>query len=54
VRSSVSRLIDAWAPGSGAIVTAAQTMLADVPWENVVALVETVRERGRAAYRGGE
>ena len=53
VRREVSRLIDAWAPGGGAIVTAAQTMVPDVPWANVLALVETVRERGRDAYREG-
>jgi hypothetical protein len=46
VRQTVRGLIDAWSPGGGAIVTAAQTMLPDVPWENVLALVETVREYG--------
>lgn len=51
VRGQARRLIEAWAPGGGAIVTAAQTMLADVPWENVCALVETVREHSREVYR---
>jgi uroporphyrinogen decarboxylase len=43
VRAATRSLIESWAPGGGAIVTAAQTMLPDVPWENVMALVETVR-----------
>jgi uroporphyrinogen decarboxylase len=44
VRAATRALLRAWARGGGAIVTAAQTMLADVPWENVLALVETVRD----------
>jgi uroporphyrinogen decarboxylase len=48
VRSAARSLIEAWAPGGGAIVTAAQTILPDVPWENVLALVEAVR-----GYRAG-
>jgi len=40
-------LIETWAPSGGAIVTAAQTMLADVPWENVQTLVDTIREYSR-------
>lgn len=43
VRAATRALAQSWAPGGGAIVTAAQTMLPDVPWENVLALVETVR-----------
>lgn len=47
VRAATKALIESWAPGGGAIVTVAQTMLPDVPWGNVTALVETVRECGR-------
>jgi uroporphyrinogen decarboxylase len=43
VRAAVQRLAEVWAPGGAAIVTAAQTMLPDVPWENVLALVDAVR-----------
>jgi uroporphyrinogen decarboxylase len=43
VRAAARALIESWAPGGGAIVTVAQTMLPDVPWGNVVALVEAVR-----------
>lgn len=49
VERAVRSLVESWAPGGGAIVTAAQTMLPDVPWENVVALVQAVREHGRTA-----
>jgi uroporphyrinogen decarboxylase len=47
VRAAVQRLAEVWAPGGAALVTAAQTMLPDVPWENVLALVDAVR-----AFRG--
>lgn len=47
VEQTTRRLIDAWTPGGGGIVTAAQTMLADVPWVNVQTLVDTIREYGR-------
>src|SRR4030065_71924 len=56
VRREVRRVADAWVKGSGAIVTAAQTMLPDVPWENVVALVEEITATAcpaRGAPRGG-
>ncbi len=47
VEQKARRLIETWAPSGGAIVTAAQTMLADVPWENVQTLVDTIREYSR-------
>jgi uroporphyrinogen decarboxylase len=50
VERATRSLMDAWAPGGGAIVTVAQTMLADVPWENVQALVDTIRQHGRQVY----
>jgi len=50
VKDATRRLIEAWAPGGGGIVTAAQTMLADVPWENVEALVDVIRTFGRQVY----
>ena len=41
VRRAVADLASSW--DVGGIVTAAQTMLPDVPWENVAALVEAIR-----------
>jgi uroporphyrinogen decarboxylase len=46
VRNEVRRITLEWKKGGGAIVTLAQTVLPDVPWENVVALMETVKEFG--------
>ena len=42
VRAAASALIREWIRGGGGIVTAAQTILRDVPWENVLALVEAI------------
>ena len=48
VRDEVRRITLEWNEGGGANGTLAQTVLPDVPWENVVALMETVKEY--AAY----
>ena len=48
VRNEVRRITLEWKQGGGAIVTLAQTVLPDVPWENVVALMETVKQYGAA------
>jgi len=45
VRTAVGTLMREWTRGGGGIVTAAQTILRDVPWENVLALVEAIRGR---------
>ena len=50
VRRAVRNLIDAWAPGGGALVTVVNTLPLDIPWENTLALVETVREYSPEAY----
>jgi uroporphyrinogen decarboxylase len=42
VRRIVRRLVAEWGKGSGGIVTVTQTVLPDVPWQNVVALLESV------------
>ena len=42
VRQTARKLVTEW--GGGAIATVAQTVLPDVPWENVVALVKALRE----------
>ncbi len=44
VRRTARGLAREWRESGGAFVTVAQTVLPDVPWENVVALVETLRE----------
>ncbi len=44
VRRAVRELASDWREGGGAIVTVAQTLLPDVPWENVLALVDCLRE----------
>jgi uroporphyrinogen decarboxylase len=44
VRRAVRSLVSEWSAGGGAIVTLAQTVLPDVPWENVAALIQTLRE----------
>ena len=46
VREEVRRITLEWKKGGGAIVAPAQTLLPDVPWENVIALLETVRDFG--------
>jgi uroporphyrinogen decarboxylase len=45
VRTAAAELIRKWTRGGGGIVTAAQTILRDVPWENVLALVEAIGGR---------
>ena len=49
VRDEVRRITLEWKMGGGAIVTLAQTLLPDVPWQNVVALVEILKEYGAYA-----
>ena len=49
VRREAQRLTIEWAKGGGAIVTVAQTILPDVPWQNVVTLLDTVEEYSRRA-----
>ena len=44
VRQEARRVTEEWTKGGGAIVTVAQTILPDVPWDNVVTLLETVEE----------
>lgn len=51
VRIVVRSLIDEWAPGGGGIVTVSNALPVDIPWENVVALVETVKEYSPQVYR---
>ena len=48
VRREVQRLMPEWKTGSGAILTVAQTVLPDVPWENVLTLMEALKEYGRS------
>ena len=48
VREETRKITLEWKKGGGAIVCPAQTLLPDVPWENVVAFMETVAEYGRA------
>jgi hypothetical protein len=50
VRREVARLVEAWAHGGGTIVTLAQTLQPDVPWENVEILIQTVEEVSRKIY----
>ena len=45
IRTAVATLVREWTRGGGAIVTVAQTILRDVPWENVLALVEAIGGR---------
>jgi uroporphyrinogen decarboxylase len=45
VRTAVRKLMIEWTRGGGGIVTAAQTILRDVPWENLLALMEAIRGR---------
>ena len=44
VRRTTRELATAWQEGGGGIVTIAQTLLPDVPWENVLAVIESLRE----------
>ncbi|MCX6089484.1 MAG: hypothetical protein NTX88_03720 [Candidatus Atribacteria bacterium] len=50
VREDISRLVEVWAPGGATMVTVAQTLQSDVPWENVEILLETVEEVSRQIY----
>ncbi|NMC59982.1 MAG: hypothetical protein GYA51_11485, partial [Candidatus Methanofastidiosa archaeon] len=50
VQKEIIWLVDNWAPGGGTIVTLAQTLQPDVPWENVEILFKTVEERSRKIY----
>lgn len=50
VREDIVRVVESWAPGGGTIVTIAQTLLPDVPWENVEVLCATVEEVSRGIY----
>ncbi len=50
VRREITQLVEAWVLGGGAIVTLAQTLQPDVPWENVEVLVHTVEEVSRKIY----
>jgi uroporphyrinogen decarboxylase len=43
VRQVARQLIDHWSVESGAIVSIANGLTIDIPWENVLALVETIR-----------
>lgn len=45
--AEVRRRIDALAPGSGYVVASAHNVQAEVPPENVVAMVRTAQEYGR-------
>ena len=50
VRWATTRLVAEWAPGGGAIVTITNSLPVDIPWPNVVALVDTVREVSPKVY----
>lgn len=50
VRKEVIRLVENWAPGGGTIVTLAQTLQPDVPWENVKILLKIVEEVSGKIY----
>ena len=50
VREDVRHLVTEWARGGGAIATVTNTLPLDIPWENVEAMVETVREFSPEAY----
>jgi uroporphyrinogen decarboxylase len=51
VRAEVRRVIDILGPTGGYMVSSVHTVMADVPAENVLALVDAVEEYGRAAAR---
>ena len=44
VRATASNLLSAWSKNGGAMVTVTNSLPIDIPWENVVALVETIKE----------
>lgn len=44
VREEVLRLLDTWAPGGGYVFTSVHNVVAGVPIENVVAMIEAVKE----------
>jgi uroporphyrinogen decarboxylase len=44
VRDTTRRLLSEWSKNGGAIVTVTNSLPIDIPWENVVALVETIKE----------
>lgn len=48
VRAEVKRLIDVAGQGGGLVVAPAHLIERDIPWENVMAFVEAVREYGRS------
>jgi uroporphyrinogen-III decarboxylase len=51
VRREVVRAIRTLAPGGGLILSAADAIYEDAPWENVVALIDAWREVGRYPIR---
>ena len=46
IRSEVLRIVEIMSPGGGYILGPSQGIQADVPLENVLALIETARELG--------
>ncbi len=44
VRGAARYLLSQWSENGGAIVTVANSLPMDIPWENVLALVETIKE----------
>ena len=50
VRERTARLVRGWAPGGGAIPSPANVLPIDVPWDNVVAFMETADETSREAF----
>ena len=44
VRNDVRSLVKEWSQGGGAIVTITNSLPIDIPWENVLALVEEIKE----------
>ena len=50
VRERTARLVRGWAPGGGAIACPANVLPIDVPWDNVVAFMETAEESSREEF----
>jgi len=44
VRETAKGLLEAWSINGGAIVTTTNSLPIDIPWENVLALVETIQD----------